>query len=65
MPKPIRATFGSPNNGPTIPAPIAYLASPRISASSALVVGNLLFTGAHQYDIFKSAMTKVLEEESA
>ena len=29
------------------------------------VVGNLLFTGAHPYEIFKSAMSKVLEEESA
>ena len=29
------------------------------------VVGNLLFTGAHPYEIFKSAMARVLEGESA
>jgi predicted DsbA family dithiol-disulfide isomerase len=29
------------------------------------VVGNLLFTGAHPYEIFQSAMRKVLEEERA
>jgi predicted DsbA family dithiol-disulfide isomerase len=26
------------------------------------VVGNLLFTGAHPYEIFQSAMKKVLEQ---
>jgi predicted DsbA family dithiol-disulfide isomerase len=29
------------------------------------VVGNLLFTGAHPYEIFKSAVSKVLEAKSA
>ena len=28
------------------------------------LVGNLIFTGAHPYEIFKSAMNKVLEGES-
>jgi predicted DsbA family dithiol-disulfide isomerase len=29
------------------------------------VVGNLLFTGAHPYEIFTSAISKVLAGESA
>ncbi len=28
------------------------------------VVGNLLFTGAHPYDVFKSAMTKILGQDT-